>query len=109
MCWIDEYALVRIRLVVHRQDDAGDRLHEERRQRRRAERLHPADVVRDLAEEEPLRVADEAGAVLDPVDRGEGDGLDLLRRADLAIAQEPGVGIGYIQDSQPSTGVPGYW
>ena len=38
--WIDCVGLVRVRLVVHREDHAGDRLDEERGQRRRAERVH---------------------------------------------------------------------
>ena len=42
MNWIDCVGLVRIGLVVHREDHAGDRLDEERRQRRRAERVEPA-------------------------------------------------------------------
>ena len=58
-------------LVVHREDHAGDRLHEERGQRRRAERLEPVDVARDLAEEEVLDAADEPRPLLDPVERIE--------------------------------------
>ena len=69
MCLDRLVGAVRIRLVVHRQDHAGRRLHEERGQRRRAERVVPPDVRRDLAEEEVLDAADEAGALLQPVDR----------------------------------------
>ena len=60
---------VRVRLVVHREDHAGQRLDDERRQRRRAERVEPADVARNLAEEEVLDAADEARALLEPVER----------------------------------------
>ncbi len=81
--------LVRVGLVVHREDNAGDRLHEERGQRRRAERLHPVDVVRHLAEEEPLDVSDEPGALLDPVDGDERDGLDLLAACGLGHGSGP--------------------
>ena len=61
--------LLRRRLVVHGEDDAGRRLDEEGGERRRAERLHPVRVRRDVAEEEVLDPADEAGALLEPVER----------------------------------------
>ena len=67
-----------IRLVVHGEHDARDRLDEEGRQRRRAERVEPVRVPRHLAEEEVLDSADEAGALLEPVERVEGDVLELL-------------------------------
>ena len=68
---------VRVRLVVHRQDHAGDRLDEERGQRRRAERLEPVDVAGNLAEEE----------VLDSADRGPS-----APRASRAGSSPPGSG-----------------
>ena len=69
--------VLRIRLVVHREEHACDRLDEERRQRRCAERLHPVDVVRNVAEEEVLDAADEARALLDPVERQQSRLLEL--------------------------------
>jgi hypothetical protein len=70
--------LVRARLVVHREDHARDRLDEERGQGRRPERVEPAGVARDLAEEEVLDPADEARALLEPVDRVGDQLFDLL-------------------------------
>jgi hypothetical protein len=78
--------LVRVGDVVHRQDDAGDQLHEERRQRRGAERLQPREVGRHLAEQEVLDAADEAGALLEPVDRREQHLLDLFPASGLLRA-----------------------
>ena len=45
------------------------------------------DVARDLAEEEVLDAADEAGALLEPVDGGERDVLDQLTPRRLAAAR----------------------
>ena len=59
----------RARLVVHREDDAGRRLDDERGQRRRAERLEPVDVARDVAEEEVADRRRRARALLEPVER----------------------------------------
>ena len=75
--------LVRRRLVEHRQDHAGDRLDEERGQRRRAERVRPAGVAGNLAEEEVLDPADEARALLEPVERVEHHSFDLLAAGGL--------------------------
>ena len=98
MCWIDAYARVRVRLVVHREDHAGQRLDDERGQRRRAERLEPVDVARDLAEEEVLDAADEARALLEPVERVQDRLLDVRlwsRRASPSVGRldrvEPGL------------------
>jgi hypothetical protein len=74
---------VRVRLVVHREDRARDRLHEERRQRRRAERVAPADVAGHLAEEEVFGGADEPRPLLGPVQRVEQRLLELLAAARL--------------------------
>ena len=43
--------------VVHRQEDAGDGLVEEREQRRRAQRVEPVGPLRHLAEHRPARPA----------------------------------------------------
>jgi hypothetical protein len=77
--------LVRRRLVVHGQDHARHRLHEEGGQRRRAERVEPVGLGRNLAEEEILDAADEAGALLEPVDRDHHGLLELL----LALRLRP--------------------
>ena len=69
---------VGIRLVVHRKDDAGDRLHEEGGERRGAERLHPVRVPRNVAEQEVLEAGTDAGALVKPVDGIEQRSLDLL-------------------------------
>ena len=66
------------RLVVHREDPAGQRLDDERRQRGRPERLQPADVARHVPEEEPLRAAHGARALVDPVERREHRHVDHL-------------------------------
>ena len=59
------------------------RLDEERRQRRRAERVEPVRLGRDLAEEEVPDAADEAGALLEPVDGREHHAFDLLASSGL--------------------------
>ena len=111
MCWIDEYACSGSRLVVHRQDHAGDRLDEEGGQRGRAERVRPAAVAGHLAEEEVPGRADEARPLLEPVERIEDDGLDLLLACGLAasaVALHVRIsGIGQSQNSGPSTCWPG--
>ena len=76
--------LLRIRLVVHREDHAGQRLHEERGEGRRAERREPVDVARHLPEEEVLDAADEAGPLLEPVERVQDHLLQLLRPCEPA-------------------------
>jgi hypothetical protein len=70
--------LFRRRLVVHGEDHAGDRLHEEGGERRRAEGVEPVRLGGDLAEEEVLDPADEPGALLEPVDRDHHGLLELL-------------------------------
>jgi hypothetical protein len=69
---------VRVGLVEHREDHPRDGLDEERRERRRPERLHPVDVAGDVAEEEVPDAADEPGAFLEPVERIEQRRLELL-------------------------------
>ena len=54
--------------VVHRQEDAGDRLDDEGEQGRRAERVEPVGPLRHLAEEHPGEEAAAAGALVDPAD-----------------------------------------
>ena len=78
MCWIDCVGRLRVRLVVHGQDHAGDELDDEGGQRRRAERVEPVRLGRDLAEEEVLEPADEARALLEPVDRDHQDVAGLV-------------------------------
>ena len=55
----------------------------------RPKRLRPADVVRDLPEEEPFRVADEPGAFLDPVERDQDRLLELPARLFFATPSAP--------------------
>src|SRR5262249_36679797 len=96
--------VLRIRLVVHREDRPGDRLHEERGERRRAERLKPVRVAGNLAEEEVAKPADETGPLLDPVDR-------IHEPLVAGVAGRPRCGgwIGYSHASGPSTCSPGKW
>ena len=96
--------LVGGRLVVHRQDHAGRRLDDEGGQRRRAERLEPVDVGRDVAEEEVADRADDARPLLEPVDRIEDPLAGGGRRRG---GHQLGGWIGYSQDWGPSTCTPG--
>ena len=77
----------RVRLVVHRQEHARDRLREEGEHRGRAERVVPVGALRDLAVEEAAQERAGAGALVEPADdaRGALDRL-LLRRS----ASSPG-------------------
>ena len=65
----------RVGAVVHRQEHPGDRLVEEREQRRRAERVGPVDPARNLAEQQPAKATRHRGALVEPVDDGD-PGLD---------------------------------
>ena len=80
----------RRRHVVHREDHAGDRLHEKSGERGRAERLHPVDVRRHIAEEEVAEASDESRPFLEPVDGIEDGRLHLLA-ADLGLRRLPSV------------------
>ena len=78
--------VLRVSLVVHRKDHAGERLHEERSQRRRAERVPPAGVARNLPEQEVLDSTDQARALFEPVDRIVDRGAELLAAGGLLVA-----------------------
>ena len=79
----------RVRLVVHRQEDAGDRLREEGEHRRRAERVEPVGALRDLAEEEAAQERAGAGALVEPADDA-GDALDrVVLRGRLGFVGAP--------------------
>ena len=67
----------RVRLVVHRQEDAGDRLRQEGEHRGRAERVEPVGALRDLAVEEAAQERAGAGALVEPADDA-GDALDRV-------------------------------
>ena len=55
-------------LVVHRQEDAGDRLREEGEHRGRAERVEPVGALGHLAVEEAAQEGRGAGALVEPAD-----------------------------------------
>ena len=84
--------------VVHRQEDAGQRLHREDEQRRRAERVEPVRALRDLAEQHPGQERARSGALVDPADDVDRHFLRLLeqllatRRAGRAPLPPFGVG-----------------
>ena len=80
--------LGRGRRVVHRQEDAGHRLHGEREQRRRAQRVEPVGALRNLPVEHSGEEAGPAGALVDPTDQVGGRFLETLRRAGaVAVAR----------------------
>ena len=81
---------VRMRLVVHGQDHAGDRLDDERGQGRGAERVAPADVAGNLAEEEVANAADEPRPLLEPVERVQEESESLVFASWLALGHQRG-------------------
>jgi hypothetical protein len=99
---------VRIRLVVHREDHACQRLDQERRQRRRAQSVEPVRVAGYLAEKEILESADQPRAFFEPVDRIVDRRSDAAGLASTgARRHQCGGWIGYMICSQPSTCWPG--
>src|SRR5215217_7440853 len=71
--------LVGRRPVVHRQEDAGHGLGDEREHRRRAQRVEPVRALRGLAEHEAAGERAQARALVDPADdRGRDLGGGLL-------------------------------
>ncbi len=76
----------RRRVVVHGQEDAGDRLVEEGEHRRRAQGVEPVGPLGDLAEHHPARAAGQRGALVDPVDGGDAAFLGGADRTQLLLA-----------------------
>ena len=84
------------RVVVHGQEDAGDRLVEEGEHRRRAQRVEPVGPLGDLAEHHPPRGARQRRALVDPVDGGDRPPRRRCRAASVLPLPSPGrLGAGF--------------